>query len=311
MGMQAAQQQAMAPAQNMANRGAFAAGVPALAAAQAQQPQQSVEQQALNGGGVDNKQQISNFMNALRGVHAGDNNTFSQGTEPQAQGAPAPLVGLVGPQATQQFPAGQTPFQIPSRAPIVQNNDFIMRALGADSGGLAPAPHQPVPIPGSAAPSTASSPANTGMNSGAGGLVGGGTMSGGGAPAPVPAPFQRNMPTFDPSVMAAMSDETQKDHVSDATGKLTDFMSTIGAHSYQYKDPDADGHGTYTTPMAQELQKTELGKQAVIETPRGLMVNYGRLGGVTLAAVSVVHREQQKLAQQVEWLRGELRKGRS
>jgi hypothetical protein len=107
-----------------------------------------------------------------------------------------------------------------------------------------------------------------------------------------------------------MSDETQKEQVTDASGKLTDFMSKIGAHSYKYKNPEVDGQGIYTTPMAQELQKTELGKQAVIETPRGLMVDYARLGGVNLAAVSVVHREQQKLAAQVERLRGELKKRR-
>ena len=105
-----------------------------------------------------------------------------------------------------------------------------------------------------------------------------------------------------------VSDENLKQNVEPATRDLTNFMNSIGAYNYRYKSPEQDGAGTFTSPMAQDLQKTELGKQAVIETPRGLMVDYARLGGVNLAAVSVVHREQAKLAAQVQRLREAVRK---
>lgn len=83
---------------------------------------------------------------------------------------------------------------------------------------------------------------------------------------------------------------------------IEDFMNKIKANNYTYKNPEIDGYGQFTTPMAQELEQTELGKQAVIDTPRGKMVDYGRLGGVNLAAVSVVHRETQRLSAKVNEL---------
>jgi hypothetical protein len=106
------------------------------------------------------------------------------------------------------------------------------------------------------------------------------------------------------------SDENEKNDFGDAKPALLDFMGQIGAHSYRYKDPSRDGEGTYTTPMAQELQKTDLGKQAVVKTPHGLGVDYQRLGGVNLAALSVVHRENQRLQSQIDEMRSSAGKGK-
>lgn len=104
-----------------------------------------------------------------------------------------------------------------------------------------------------------------------------------------------------------VSDENLKTKINDGTNNINSFLNSIKAHSYEYKDKQ-DGEGVFHSPMAQELEATELGKQAVIDTPRGKMVNYGRLGAVNLAAVSVVHREQQKLQEQVNQLRKEFNK---
>lgn len=109
-------------------------------------------------------------------------------------------------------------------------------------------------------------------------------------------------------VSTLKSDENFKTNIQSASSPIHDFLNKINAHQYEYKHPDQDGVGTFHSPMAQELEKTELGKQAVIETPRGKMVNYGRLSAVNLAAVSVVHREQQKLEKQIIQLRKELHK---
>jgi hypothetical protein len=260
-----------------------------------QMPQKSVEEQALNGGGVDNKQQISNFMTALHNANSGGNNSFMQGQDGQPPPQAGPLVSNVGPQATQQFNAGPAP------RPMVGAE---AQKIGMFNSGMFGQPQQVQDeqqkigmlnsgMLGPARDVSAEQQKIGMLNSGAlGKPVVDGTYGGAGAA----------------GMQAMMSDETQKEKVSDATGKLTNFMSAIGAHEYKYKSPELDGQGTYTTPMAQELQKTELGKQAVIQTPRGLMVDYGRLGGVNLAAVSVVHREQQRLAAQVERLRGEMKR---
>ena len=110
------------------------------------------------------------------------------------------------------------------------------------------------------------------------------------------------------SASGLTSDENLKTDVQSAEPNITDFLNKIGAYNYTYKDPAQDGVGTFTSPMAQELEKTELGKQAVIDTPRGKMVNYPRLGAVNLAAVSVVHRQQQRLQEQFDALKRQMKK---
>jgi hypothetical protein len=104
-----------------------------------------------------------------------------------------------------------------------------------------------------------------------------------------------------------VSDENLKTNIKSADHSLNDFLNKINAHSYTYKDQQ-DGQGTFTSPMAQELEATELGKQAVLNTPRGKMVDYARLGAVNLAATSVVHRENQKLQKQINELRSQVKK---
>lgn len=110
-----------------------------------------------------------------------------------------------------------------------------------------------------------------------------------------------------------ISDENLKTNISSGDRDVSDFMSKIGAHNYTYKDsahnsPSHKQGQVYTSLMAQELEQTKLGKQAVIETPQGKMVDYARLGGVNLAAVSVIHKEQEKLKRQVQALSDQLRK---
>lgn len=104
-----------------------------------------------------------------------------------------------------------------------------------------------------------------------------------------------------------VSDERQKEDISPANKDIHDFMSKIGAHNYTYKDPQFNSAShpegqVYTSLMAQELQRTKLGQQAVIETDKGLMVDYARLGAVNLAAATVMYQEQQKLQAQIRAL---------
>lgn len=88
---------------------------------------------------------------------------------------------------------------------------------------------------------------------------------------------------------AAMSDERLKKNIKDADAAIDAFLRQTGAHQYEYKDKK-HGAGRYVSPMAQELEKTDIGKSMVIETPEGKMVDYGRGLGAILAAQSRLAR---------------------
>lgn len=84
------------------------------------------------------------------------------------------------------------------------------------------------------------------------------------------------------------SDERAKENIVSGKSDLRAFLNTIGAHKYNYKD-DKHGEGTFVSPMAQELEKTKLGKSAVEEENGIKKVNYGRLIGTTLSAQSMLN----------------------
>jgi hypothetical protein len=93
--------------------------------------------------------------------------------------------------------------------------------------------------------------------------------------------------------MTAFSDERAKTEVGTTDPKaLQAFMDSIHAHQYRYKDPTAPGAGpgTYISPMAQEIEKTPVGRGAVFEGPDGhKMVNYGHLAGTMLAGQAMLN----------------------
>ncbi len=232
----------------------------------------SVEQQALNGGGDSNKQQIQNYMQALNGVGAGSNNGFLNAPPPPQAAPPPPLVQDMTPP--------------PSQAPPMTT---IGPGRLGGPGGFLQGIGQPPPA-----------------TLGGGRLGGPGGFLQGMPPAPPPGALDPNRMNLAGGQL--VSDERAKQNVEPAEPSIAHFLQTIGAHNYEYKNPARDGVGTFTSPMAQELERTELGKQAVIDTPEGKKVDYARLGGVNLAAVSVVHREQEKLRAQVEQLRAAVRR---
>jgi Chaperone of endosialidase len=89
-----------------------------------------------------------------------------------------------------------------------------------------------------------------------------------------------------------LSDERAKTSVEDDPEQMQDFLDRLHAHSYRYKDPDAPGagHGRYVSPMAQELEKTELGRNFVHEDAGGSKyIDYGKLAGTQLAATAMMH----------------------
>lgn len=95
------------------------------------------------------------------------------------------------------------------------------------------------------------------------------------------------------------SDENKKTKKGSGNGELQGFLDAIGAHSYEYKDEMKDnplgGEGEFVSPMAQELEKTEVGKSMVIDTPDGKVVDYGKGFGAILAAQAMLNDRLNKI----------------
>jgi hypothetical protein len=56
---------------------------------------------------------------------------------------------------------------------------------------------------------------------------------------------------------------------------VQEFLDALTSSTYRYKNPE-HGEGRYLGPMAQDLERTELGRDMVMDTPEGKMVDYGR-----------------------------------
>lgn len=88
----------------------------------------------------------------------------------------------------------------------------------------------------------------------------------------------------DPFDSLLMSDEKEKTSVSKPSErKVDDFLDNIKAYEYRYKNPEYGEH-KYISPMAQDIEKSELGKGMVEEHEGKKTVNYARALGTMLAA---------------------------
>lgn len=139
--------------------------------------------------------------------------------------------------------------------------------------------------------------------------------------APIPAPLTSTLPTYSSGTAALaakavplkgntgpttaghytggnpLSDEDAKTDVHDPDD-VQAFLDSVHAHSYRYKDPDMPGagHGTFVSPMAQEIESTPLGKPAVMTGNDGYKrVDYGKLQGTMLAGQAMLNERLNKL----------------
>lgn len=98
---------------------------------------------------------------------------------------------------------------------------------------------------------------------------------------------------------AMASDERVKTDVKPAGKKIESFLDALGAHEYEYKGEAKKsalgGEGKHVSPMAQELEKTELGKGMVEDTAGGKVVDYGKGFGVMLATMKEMHERLKKI----------------
>ena len=92
----------------------------------------------------------------------------------------------------------------------------------------------------------------------------------------------------------AASDEDLKENTKADNSRLSKFLDSLDVYDYDYKD-QKHGKGRQTSVMAQDLEKSEIGKKAIRETPEGKMVDYAKLLPEMLAANVSSHKRIMKL----------------
>ena len=101
---------------------------------------------------------------------------------------------------------------------------------------------------------------------------------------------------------AALSDKRAKEDIKDGGEKLDDFYGKISAKDYKYKQHMQNnilgGPDRYVSVMAQDLERTDLGKTFVRELEDGSkIVDYGKGFGVMLAGQAHLHSKVNKIEQ--------------
>jgi hypothetical protein len=91
------------------------------------------------------------------------------------------------------------------------------------------------------------------------------------------------------------SDENAKTDIKPGEKKLAEFLESLDAHDYVYKEPKRDGEGRHVSVMAQELEKSELGKKMVFEDEHGKLVDYSKGLPAMLAAIASMHKRVKTL----------------
>jgi hypothetical protein len=104
-----------------------------------------------------------------------------------------------------------------------------------------------------------------------------------------------------PNSIYLTSDETQKEEIAPSGKDIQQFLDAMGnPKSYKYKDTNLQGtaEGKMISPMAQELEKSELSKEYVIDGEDGIKrVDYGspRMMGLALSALAHLNQKVKKL----------------
>jgi hypothetical protein len=92
------------------------------------------------------------------------------------------------------------------------------------------------------------------------------------------------------------SDKRLKTDVSHVSGRdMRDFVQKLKAVSYRYKDPAHHGEGKHVGIMAQDAERSRVGKTFVVDTPEGKALDIGRGFGALLASHKAMHDRLAKL----------------
>lgn len=90
-----------------------------------------------------------------------------------------------------------------------------------------------------------------------------------------------------------LSDEREKEDVEKFDP--SDFLDKITGYSFRYKDPKKNGAGKRMGPMAQDLEKSDVGASMVHNTPEGKKVDTGAAALAALSSLASVHERLKKI----------------
>jgi len=95
----------------------------------------------------------------------------------------------------------------------------------------------------------------------------------------------------------AASDKRLKKDIAPGDKDIRAVMERLKPYAFSYKNPDGHGatHGQLVGVMAQDLQKSSKGRDMVLDTPDGLMVDSVKAVSAALAASADLHRRVSKL----------------
>lgn len=94
------------------------------------------------------------------------------------------------------------------------------------------------------------------------------------------------------------SDEKLKKDVKEVDSKsIEEFLSNLKAKAFKYKSPNGESYqnGTVTGIMAQDLEKSKIGKDMVSDSDEGKQVDMKKAVPATLAAVADIMKRIKKL----------------
>ena len=248
---------------------------------QQQQPQPSVEQSVNSSS----PQSVQNFLSALNQVGAGSNNTFmnqqgAQGAGPQAGFQGFQQNGSQGGGTNWQGYGGQMQSQLGSYGnQSWANGNYGGGGVNSGSGVQQNGTGGNLSQPGYANYSNGTYTQN----------------------APGPNANAQFVPPPSPMVQTPqVSDQTAKQNIDSGEAELQDFLSNLGVYSFEYKDKQY-GDGRRIAPMAQEIEKSPLGAQAIVTNKEGYkMVDYGKLAGVQLAATAMLNHKYNELEKKIK-----------
>lgn len=86
----------------------------------------------------------------------------------------------------------------------------------------------------------------------------------------------------------AMSDKNEKANIKDSDGKALDLVDHLKGKLYEYKD-SSNGEGVHVGIMAQDLEKSPLGRSMVFEENGAKKVDFAKGFGAVLAALTEIN----------------------
>ncbi len=96
------------------------------------------------------------------------------------------------------------------------------------------------------------------------------------------------------AIAGMLSDERQKTNISDARSEIDEMLDALSPKSYEYKD-EKYGKGRRAGIMAQDLERSEAGKQIVSETSIGKMLDVNKALSAALASSARLNERVRKL----------------